>query len=274
MADDESRGVHLSDKQLVFVFMAGTVAAVVFFLFGVLVGRGVQQARGPIADGGMAAATEVVPDGASGEPSVADDAPRSGSGGLGGDQLSYPERLGKTPPAEQLKPPPPEVPAEPLAQPRVAVLAEPDPVEVQIADRDLKLQTYRASGAGGQNVQKVETAVRITHLPSGITVTCEDERSQHQNKLKALRVLRAKLLEQLTSQQEQERAQDRRTQVGSAQRSEKIRTYNFPQDRITDHRIARNFHNLPQILDGDLSAITQALHDHARAQQMEQLSRP
>ena len=120
MADDESRGVHLSDKQLVFVFMAGTVAAVVVFLFGVLVGRGVQQARGPIADGGMAAATEVVPDGASGEPPVADDAPRSGGGGLGGDQLSYPERLGKTPPAEQLKPAPPEVPDEPLAPPRTA----------------------------------------------------------------------------------------------------------------------------------------------------------
>ena len=132
MADDESRGVHLSDKQLVFVFMAGTVAAVVFFLFGVLVGRGVQQARGPITDSGMAAATEVVPDGTSGEPPVADGAPRSGSGGLGGDELSYPERLGKTPPAEQLKPAPPpaderprdtappEVPAEPLAPPRVA----------------------------------------------------------------------------------------------------------------------------------------------------------
>jgi cell division septation protein DedD len=132
MADDESRGVHLSDKQLVFVFMAGTLAAVVFFLFGVLVGRGVQQARGPITDGGMAAATEVVPDGASGEPAVADGAPRSGSGGSGDDGLSYPERLGKTPPAEQLtsaQPPadqrtrdtaPPEVPAEPLAPPRDA----------------------------------------------------------------------------------------------------------------------------------------------------------
>jgi cell division septation protein DedD len=119
MADDESRGVHLSDKQLVFVFMAGTVAAVVVFLFGVLVGRGVQQARGPIADGGMAAATEVAPDGTSGEPPVADGAPRTGSG-LGGDELSYPERLGKTPPADQLKPAPPEVPAEPLAPPRAA----------------------------------------------------------------------------------------------------------------------------------------------------------
>ena len=130
MADDESRGVHLSDKQLVFVFMAGTVAAVVFFLFGVLVGRGVQQARGPIADGGMAAATEVVPDGASGEPPVADDEPRSGGGGLGGDQLSYPERLGKTPPAEQLKPAPPEVPAEPLAQPRAAATPPAAPAAV------------------------------------------------------------------------------------------------------------------------------------------------
>jgi cell division septation protein DedD len=132
MPDDESRGVHLSDKQIVFVFMAGTVAAVVFFLFGVFVGRGVHQARGPITDGGMAAATELVPDGMPGEPPVADGAPRSGSGGSGGDELSYPERLGKTLPAGQLKPAPPpaderprdtappEVPAEPLAPPRAA----------------------------------------------------------------------------------------------------------------------------------------------------------
>jgi cell division septation protein DedD len=153
MAHDESRGVHLSDKQLVFVFMAGTVAAVVFFLFGVLVGRGVQQARGPITDGGTAAATEVLPDGASGESAVADGAPRSGSGGSGGDELSYPERLGKTPPAEQLRPglppaderprdiAPPEVPAEPLAPPRgtaapsAASVAPPSPAlwTVQLA---------------------------------------------------------------------------------------------------------------------------------------------
>ena len=116
MADDQSRGVHLSDKQLVFVFMAGTVAAVVFFLFGVLVGRGVQQARGPLADGGMAAATEVVPDGAPGEPPVADGAPRSGSGGLGGDELSVPGAAGqdaacRTAEARAA----PTVPAEPLA---------------------------------------------------------------------------------------------------------------------------------------------------------------
>ena len=127
MADDESRGVHLSDKQLVFVFMAGTVAAVVVFLFGVLVGRGVQQARGPLADGGMAAPSEVVPDGATVEAPVADGAPRAGSAGAGGDDLSYPERLGKTPPVERLRPvpppvderprdtAPPEVPGEPLA---------------------------------------------------------------------------------------------------------------------------------------------------------------
>jgi len=127
MADDESRGVHLSDKQLVFVFMAGTVAAVVIFLFGVFVGRGVQQARGPLAEGGMAAASEVVPDGAAADAPVADGAPPSGSGVAGGDDLSYPQRLGKTPPAEQLRPvpppvderprdaAPPEVPGEPLA---------------------------------------------------------------------------------------------------------------------------------------------------------------
>jgi cell division septation protein DedD len=127
MSDDESRGVHLSDKQLVFVFMASTVAAVVVFLFGVLVGRGVQQARGPLPDSGMAAASDVVPDGTSMEAPVADGAPRAGSGAEG-DDLSYPERLSKAPPAEQVRPvpppvgdrpeaaAPPEVPAEPVAQ--------------------------------------------------------------------------------------------------------------------------------------------------------------
>ena len=153
MADDESRGVHLSDKQLVFVFMAATVAAVVVFLFGVFVGRGVQQARGTMADGGMAAASEVVPDGAAGEAPVADGAPRPGGGEAGGDDLSYPERLGTTPPAEQLKPgpppvdgrpsdiAPPEVPAEPLAPapaaappaPTSAVTSAPPPYTVQVA---------------------------------------------------------------------------------------------------------------------------------------------
>jgi cell division septation protein DedD len=128
MADHESRGVHLSDKQLVFVFMAGTVAAVVVFLFGVLVGRGVQQARGPIADAEMtAAATPVVPDGAAGEAPAAGGVPREGGGGEGPDDYSYPARLGKTPPAERLKPPPPaggaaremappDIPAEPVPQ--------------------------------------------------------------------------------------------------------------------------------------------------------------
>jgi cell division septation protein DedD len=127
MADDESRGVHLSDKQLVFVFMTATVVAVVVFLLGVFVGRGVQQARGPVADGGMTVAADVVPDSPPAEAPVADGAPRPASGGTGGDDLSYPERLGKTPPAEALKPAapavgersadtaPPEVPAEPLA---------------------------------------------------------------------------------------------------------------------------------------------------------------
>ena len=154
MADDEPRGVHLSDKQLVFVFMSATVAAVVVFLLGVFVGRGVQQARGPVADGGMTAAAEVVPDGPPAEAPVADGAPRPASGGTGGDDLSYPERLGKTPPAEALKPAPspvggssggtapPEVPAEPLApspaaaKPAPAVAATPStaaPWTVQVA---------------------------------------------------------------------------------------------------------------------------------------------
>jgi len=155
----------------------------------------------------------------------------------------------------------------------VAVLAEPDPVEVRIDDKDIKMQTYRASSAGGQNVQKVESAVRITHIPTGITVTCEDERSQYQNKIKALRVLRAHIMERLTSEQAQEIAQARRSQVGTAERSEKIRTYNFPQDRITDHRLGRNFHNLPEILDGNVGSIIEALEENARARQMEELAR-
>jgi len=155
----------------------------------------------------------------------------------------------------------------------VAVLAEPDPVDVTIDDKDLKLQTYRASSAGGQNVQKVESAVRITHIPTGITVTCEDERSQHQNKIKALRVLRAHIMERLTSQQAQEIAQARRSQVGTAERSEKIRTYNYPQDRVTDHRLGRSFHNLPEILDGNVGPIIEALETDARAKQMEALAR-
>lgn len=141
----------------------------------------------------------------------------------------------------------------------VAVLAEVEEVEVDIKPDELKIDIYHASGHGGQNVQKVATAVRITHLPTGIVVACQDQRSQLQNKIRAMGVLRARLYEMEVEKRQRENADARRAQVGSGERSEKIRTYNFPQDRLTDHRIGLTVHNLPRILDGDLDAIIEAL---------------
>lgn len=141
----------------------------------------------------------------------------------------------------------------------VAVLPEPDEVEVKINPEDLKIDTFRASGAGGQFVNKVSTAVRITHLPTGLVVTCQDERSQLKNKLRALRVLRARLLDRERTRQQKELAESRRSQVGTGERSEKIRTYNFPQSRVTDHRINLTLHNLESILEGELDELIDAL---------------
>jgi peptide chain release factor 1 len=141
----------------------------------------------------------------------------------------------------------------------VAVLAEVDDVEIDIKPDEIKIDIFHASGHGGQNVQKVATAVRITHLPTGIVVACQDQRSQLQNKTRAMGVLRARLYEMEIEKQQRETTEARRSQVGSGERSEKVRTYNFPQDRLTDHRVGLSVHNLPKILDGDIDAIIDAL---------------
>ena len=141
----------------------------------------------------------------------------------------------------------------------VAVLPRVDEVEININPEDLRIDTFRASGAGGQLVNKVSSAVRITHIPTGMVVTCQDERSQLKNKMKALSVLRARLYDQERRKQLQEVTENRRSQVGSGDRAEKIRTYNFPQSRVTDHRIGLTLHNLRNILEGDLDELIDAV---------------
>ena len=141
----------------------------------------------------------------------------------------------------------------------VAVLPEAEEVDVQINPAELKIDVYRSSGPGGQSVNTTDSAVRITHLPTGLVVTCQDEKSQHKNKDKALGVLRSRLLDMKVAEQEAERARDRRLQVGTGDRSAKIRTYNFPQSRVTDHRIGFTTHALQQVVDGDLGELIEAL---------------
>jgi peptide chain release factor 1 len=151
----------------------------------------------------------------------------------------------------------------------VAVLPQADEVEVNISPADLKIDIFHAGGAGGQNVNKVATAVRITHLPTGMVVVCQDERSQLRNRTKAMAVLRARLLDLEQRKQESQITQDRRAQVGTGERSEKIRTYNFPQDRITDHRIGLTMHNLPRLLSGELDELIDAISTYQQAKQLE-----
>lgn len=148
----------------------------------------------------------------------------------------------------------------------VAVLSEADEVEIEINPNDLRIDVFRSSGPGGQSVNTTDSAVRVTHLPTGMVVTCQDEKSQHKNKAKALKVLRARLLDKLMEEQRQEISEERKSQVGSGDRSERVRTYNFPQNRITDHRVGLTLYRLDGILEGDLEELTSSLNAYFRAE--------
>jgi peptide chain release factor 1 len=151
----------------------------------------------------------------------------------------------------------------------VAVLPEAEEVDVEIRDEDLRIDVYRSSGPGGQSVNTTDSAVRITHIPTGLVVTCQDEKSQLKNKVKAMKVLRSRLLDAKIAEQEAQRSRDRKTQVGTGDRSAKIRTYNYPQGRVTDHRIGLTLHRLQEILDGDLDELVTSLKLAREAEQLE-----
>jgi peptide chain release factor 1 len=154
----------------------------------------------------------------------------------------------------------------------VAVLPEAEDVDITVDEKDLRVDVYRSSGPGGQGVNTTDSAVRITHLPTGLVVTCQDERSQLKNRAKAMRVLRARLLEQAQEEQQAQIAADRRSQVGTGERSERIRTYNFPQARVTDHRIGLTLHKLPAVLGGDLDELIDTLMASDQAERLRELA--
>jgi len=153
----------------------------------------------------------------------------------------------------------------------VSVLPEADEVEIEIPEKDLRVDIYRSSGPGGQSVNTTDSAVRVTHLPTGIMVAIQDEKSQHKNRAKAMSVLRARLLEIEQNRLAAERGDERRSQVGSGERSEKIRTYNFPDDRVTDHRAGLTVHNLPGLLEGDLDRVIEPLLEADQARRLGEL---
>ena len=154
----------------------------------------------------------------------------------------------------------------------VAVLPEATDVEIQINEADLRIDTFRSSGPGGQSVNKTSSAIRITHEPTGLVVSCQDEKSQHKNKAKALRILRSRLYDAERQKQHAERSNARKSLIGSGDRSERIRTYNFPQSRVTDHRIGVNLHNLPAVLDGELDELIESLAEYDREQRLQDLA--